>query len=157
MFGPSYRWTKSHAILGTSTSKTQPDPLCKRAIQGHSGARIQQNFFSQQSLEIGCAKEHAKYEKKHERKDSYEAGFDQNKGRQAVHFTLVNPLDRHANKKYEACAHFKSHHDAIYVVDMEGAQKNNLKFYQTVNDCVVRFDTIPRITSKRSSTSGSRY
>ena len=35
-------------------------------------------------------------------------------------------------QKYKFHKHFKSHHDAIYVVDAEGAHKKNLKFYQTL-------------------------
>ena len=36
------------------------------------------------------------------------------------------------------------HHDAIYVVDMEGAQQTDFKFYQTINGCVSCLNTIPK-------------
>ena len=35
-------------------------------------------------------------------------GFDQHKARRAVHFTLVNPLDRHLNTNHNAYKHFQS-------------------------------------------------
>ena len=46
------------------------------------------------------------------------------------------------NKQNTSHKHFKSDHDVIYVVDMEGAQKKNLKFDQTLNGSVICFDTI---------------
>ena len=48
----------------------------------------------------------------------YEKGLDQNRGRQAVHFTLANPRDKKPLKNYKECTHthFTSHHDAIYFV-----------------------------------------
>ena len=45
-------------------------------------------------------------------------GFDQNKGQQAVQFALVDVLDKKPNKKYKACKHLKSLHDA-----MEGVER----------------------------------
>ena len=64
-----------------------------------------------------------------------------NKSRRSlVHFTLV----KHLTTKYRTHKHFKSHHDANYVENMEGAQNNNFKFYQTNNGCVICFDTIPK-------------
>ena len=58
--------------------------------------------------------------------------FDQNKGGQAVHFTLVNPLNRSTR------------------LDMEGAQKKkNLTFYQTLNGGVICFDAIPKEDIKK--------
>ena len=67
--------------------------------------------------------------------------FDQNKDR---HFTLVSPSDRNPNKKHNAYNHFKTHQDAIYVADMEGAQKKNVKFYHTLSGLVVCVDTITK-------------
>ena len=37
--------------------------------------------------------------------------------------------------------HDKLHHDAICVVDMEGSMEN-LEFHQSINGCVIRFNTI---------------
>ena len=39
---------------------------------------------------------------------------------------------------------FKTHQDAIYVADMEGAQKKNVKFYHTLSGLVVCVDTITK-------------
>ena len=44
------------------------------------------------------------------------------------------------NNKYKAY----KHHDAISVVDVEGAWKKNLKFFKTLNGCALCFDTIPK-------------
>ena len=49
---------------------------------------------------------------------------------------------KNPNKQNTSHKHFKSDHDVIYVVDMEGAQKKNLKFDQTLNGSVICFDTI---------------
>ena len=82
---------------------------------------------------------------------------DHNQGRQAVHFTLVKPWDADPNNKYKASNHVIARHDAMYVVEMEGAQKKNFEFYKTINGCVVCFDTIPRsVHQKRSSASRTR-
>ena len=69
-------------------------------------------------------------------------GFDQNKGRQPVYFTLVNALGSNPNKKYKAHKHFKSLYGAINVVDMDGAQKKILKFHQNAQwlHCLFRHD-----------------
>ena len=78
------------------------------------------------------------------------------KGRHAVHFTLVNLMDMNPDKRYKAHTRSKRHHGAIHVVDMAGAQDAAFEFYQTLNDCAICFNTIPRSTSKRSSTSGTK-
>ena len=40
--------------------------------------------------------------------------------------------------------HFKSHHSSVYVVDTDGALKNNIKFNQTLNGSVISLDTISK-------------
>ena len=45
---------------------------------------------------------------------------------------LSAPLDKNPRQKNKAREHLKSHHDAMYFVDMGGPQKKNLKFYQTL-------------------------
>ena len=70
-----------------------------KTIQGHSGARMQPHFFSRQILELGRAEElhhsgYAKFENNIEERGLVPGGFDQNEGPQAVHFTLVSPLDK---------------------------------------------------------------
>ena len=64
---------------------------------------------------------------------SHLAAAIRNESRQPVHFTPSTPWTKNANNKHKAHKHFKSHHDAIYVVDTEGAQDSNIKFYQTLN------------------------
>ena len=56
---------------------------------------------------------------------------------------LYNPMDKR-HKKYKACTHPNPRHDAICVVDMDGAQQENFEFYHTLNGCVVCCDTIPK-------------
>ena len=41
----------------------------------------------------------SEYEKNIKEKGLVPGGFDQNKGRQTVHFSLVNPLEENPNKK----------------------------------------------------------
>ena len=57
MRGVSLPCRKPHALFVRSLSKKHVYPLCIRAIQGHSGDRLQPNFFSKQLLELGDAKE----------------------------------------------------------------------------------------------------
>ena len=49
---------------------------------------------------------YARYEKAIEERRLVPGGFDQNKGPQAVHVTLVSPLDKKTNKQYKAPKHF---------------------------------------------------
>ena len=48
-------------------------------------------------------------------------------------------MDKRPDKKYKACKHSNPHHDAIYVADMECAQKDNFTFYRTHHGCVICF------------------
>ena len=75
-------------------------PKVKNITQRHSGARVLPNFFSQQSLALGYGKElyHIGFAK-------YEKGLDQNRGRQAVHFTLVNTWDKKPLKNCKDYTH----------------------------------------------------
>ena len=48
--------------------------------------------------------------------------FEQSKGRKAVHCSLVSPLDQNPETKYKPYIHQKSHHDQVFVIDLESAQ-----------------------------------
>ena len=120
--------------------------LCIRAIQAHPGAKTQPNFFSQQIFGPGCQKElyqigFASYESAIKEGRLVPDGFD----KQWITSTLVNPLDKKkADNKCKVYDLLNPHHDAIYAVDMEGAQKENFKFYQMVDGCVICFDQGPQ-------------
>ena len=100
------------------------------ALQEPSKAQIQIHSFSLQILEtaIGLAK--------------YETSRTiQGTTSKSIHiFRAHGQKPRQPVQSYE---HMTLHHNAVYVVDMSGAQqKGNFKFYQTVNGCSV-FDTFP--------------
>ena len=77
-------------------------------------------------------------------------GFEGNERRQAVYSLLVNPLDNNPNKKNKDYKHLKSHHDAIYVVDMErernGRTSSSTKSSTAAWTASTRF---PRSTSQK--------
>ena len=96
------------------------------------------------------------------RKDSFRDGLAPEEGDDAIRDGAQvpklpvslgdrRPLDKNLDKKCRASKRLKPHHDAIYVVDMEGAQHENFEFCQTLSGRV-----IPRSTFERSATSGKR-
>ena len=116
------------------------ESLHMRAIQGHVGARVPPNFFPRQATRRNYSISVSQSTTNHHCKRA------RTRGRQAVH--ARQPLDKKPTKKNKACKHFKSHHDSFYVVDMEDAQKQNLKFYQTINGRGICFGTIPKEYTK---------
>ena len=79
----------------------------------------------------------------------YRGGLEGNKGRRADYFSLVNSTDMNPDNKYKAYQLLNPHHHAIYVVDMDCAQQENFEFYQTLNGCVIWFNTIPKECSRK--------
>ena len=72
--------------------------------------------------------------------DSQDIGALQEPSKAQIQIHSFSLKPRQPVQSYE---HMTLHHNAIYVVDMSGAQqKGNFKFYQTVNGCSV-FDTFP--------------
>ena len=62
---------------------------------------------------------------------------------------LSNPWRRTLTKKCRAYTHLETH-DTIHVLDKEGAQDEDFKFYKTVEKgCVVCFNTIFKEYTKR--------
>ena len=108
LLGPSHRWWKPSWKTRTNHARKQNVHLFERKVKpGHFAAGIQPNFFSQQVVELGSAKElhhvgHAKYEHAINSKAFVPGGFDQIKGRQSVHVTLVNPWYKIPEKKHKA-------------------------------------------------------
>ena len=49
-------------------------------------------------------------------------GVETNKGRKAVYFSLVSPLDPDTDPKYKPYFHLKNQHDPLFVIDLEAAQ-----------------------------------
>ena len=120
MVEPSHRWRKRHATFGKSLPKTERGPFVKiQAIHGHSGASIQSKFFSQQILELGHATElyHIRFAKSETAIEEKKARTWRLRSKTKVDKHAVNPWTKNPNKKHKAHTHFKSHHDAIYVVE----------------------------------------
>ena len=59
-----------------------------------------------------------------------------------MYFSLVSPLDPNPDRKYQPYLHMKSHHDRLFVTDLEAAQ-DSLEFFQTANGSVFCYDTVP--------------
>ena len=68
-------------------------------------------------------------------------GFRISKGRKAVYFSVVSPLDPNPDPKYKPYLHMKNHHERLFVMDLEA--QNSLGFYQTANGTVLCYDTVP--------------
>ena len=129
-------------------------PLYIRAFQGHSGATVQPNFFSQKIVETSFAKElyHiglAKCENAVQEGGPVPGGFKGNSGRQAVYVTLVNTMDKTPGKHHKAFTHLKPHRDAIYFVWRVRSKRtsSSVKPSTVASSASTRS---PRSTSKRS-------
>ena len=70
------------------------------------------------------------------------ASYGRNRGRKAVYFSLVSPLDQNPDPKYKPYIHLKCDHDFMFVIDLESAQ-NAIDFYQTAIGSVLCYDTVP--------------
>ena len=70
-------------------------------------------------------------------------GFEGNKGRQAVYFTLVNTVDRNPDKKYEAynSGSLTTKRSALWTWRARKL-KNSTSTKPLTNGCVIRFNTI---------------
>ena len=157
MLEPSYRWRKRHATFGNSLPKKERGPIVKiQAIQGYSGANIQSNFFSQQILESGHATElylirFAKYETAIEEKRLEPGRCDQKQKSPSTPSTLWTKI-RTRNTRLTTISSLTTTRYTLWT----GAQDNKIKFYQTLNGCVICLETIPRSTSSKSSTKGTQ-
>ena len=98
---------------------------------GTFGSKLQPNF-SQQILEFGFATE------------LYHGGYAEYENAIKEKFTSRSstPGTKTRTQSTKACKHCTSHHDAIYVADMERAKRKDLHFNQTFNGGVVCFDKI---------------
>ena len=139
-------WSNLNPIFGKSVWNNRTWLLCTRGtITEHSTSPKSAEFFSCSRSSNQPVRRNTKLGSWSTKKALKEgglvpSGFEGNTGRQhAVYFTLVNPMDKSPDKKYKACKHSNPHHDAIYVADMEGAQKDNFTFYRTHHGCVICF------------------
>ena len=129
--------------------KQHLDPWYIRTIPGHSGARSPPNFFSQQILEVDHAKN------LHHICARITVAI-KIKGRQAVHLMLVNPVAKDTQPQISRPTHFfLSHHDEIYVVDMEACRRGPLVLPNAQRlHCLFRHDR-QGVQQEKSSTSGT--
>ena len=80
-------------------------------------------------------------------------GQNSSKKRQTVFFTAVNPMHKNHQDPIELdltkprLASYKQkwkvHHDTVYWVDIQLAQRKGLKFYQTRCNAIILYDTLP--------------
>ena len=132
-------------VLGASNHDWNPYAFLRRtlriatcgffyisAIQGLLEDAGQSNFFTQRVLGKGYAKElhqigYTRDENAIKDGCLVPGGFHQHRGRHAVYFTLVNPVNKNPDPTFVADKHLKSSHHTIYVVDREGAQKETFQ------------------------------
>ena len=142
------------------TDPSGQEILYLRALQGHSGRNpvdpslqdnvfIPNNFFQYIYL-VGCAI------CLHSITNSGLIPGGQNSGRerQTVFFTAVNPMDKEHKDPYKLDLtkprlasykqkKWKRHQDTVYWVDIQLAQREGLKFYQTICNAIILYDTLP--------------
>ena len=133
--------------------------LYLRALQGHSGRSpidpilqdtvlIPNNFFKY-IYHVGCAIN------LHSIINSglIPGGQNSSRDRQTVFFTAVNPMHKNHQDPIELdltkprLASYKQkwkvHHDTVYGVDIQLAQRKELKFYQTRSNAVILYKILP--------------
>ena len=133
--------------------------LCLRALQDHSGRNpidpslqdnvlIPNNFF-EYMYHIGCAVN------LHSITNSrlIAGGHNSSRDRQTVFFTAVNPMNKNHKDPQELDLtkprlasykqEWKVHQDTVYWVDLQLAQREGLKFYQTRSNAIILYDTLP--------------
>ena len=140
--------------------------LYLRALQGHSGRSlidpslqdnvvIPNNFF-EYIYHIGCAIS------VHSITNSglIAGGQNSSRERQTVFFAAVNPMHENHKDPQELdltkprLASYKQkckrHQDTVYWVDIQLAQRKELKFYQTRSNAIILYDTLPSLLSLES-------
>ena len=141
------RWQVSSDISKSHTHFQWEEPMYVRALQCHSSENVYMSTFSPNKIEKGDASllYHVGFSG-HEDPIKFRRlvpwGFRISKGRNAVYFSVVSPLDPNTDPKYKPYLHMKNHHERLFVMDLEAAQ-NSLGFNQTANGTVLCYDTVP--------------
>ena len=149
----------NNKIIQCCTESSGQEILYLRALQGHSGRNpidpslqdnvlIPNNFF-EYIYHVGCAIN------LHSIANSglIPGGQNSSRDRQTVFFTAVNPMHKNHQDPIELdltkprLASYKQkwkvHHDTVYGVDIQLAQRKELKFYQTRSNAVILYDILP--------------
>ena len=97
VLGPSHRWEKPHAIFVKKTLSVKTrEPFVHTGNPGASGAPNCVEFLvATDPRAWPCEK--ALSRRARDVRDSHQPGGSKQHGRQAVYFSLVNPLDTHAD------------------------------------------------------------
>ena len=142
------------------TDSSGQEILYLRALQGHSERNpidpslqdkvlIPDNFF-EYIYHIGCAiSSHPTTNP-----GLIPGGQNLSRERQTVFFTAVNPKDKEHKDPYKLDLTtprlawykqktWKRHQDTVYWVDVQLAQRNGFKFYQTRCNAIILYDTLP--------------
>ena len=128
---PALRWRNLVLNSESQFRKQNVDLFTLEQTKGQSEARIQLIYVSQKILELGYATElyHigcAKYEKKPSKKDgSYQAASKKRSARSLLH--ALQALGQKPKHEVQGLQ-LSLTSTTICVVDMEGAQKKNIKF-----------------------------
>ena len=155
------KWQEAEAIrkrFQYCTDSSGQEILYLRALQGHSrrnpidptvqdNVLIPSNFFKY-IRHIGCGFS------LHSITNSglIAGGPNSSRERQTVFFTAVNPMDQDHKDPHELDLttprlasykkEWKRHQDTVYGVDIQLAQRKGLKFYQTISNAVILYETL---------------
>ena len=140
------------------TDSSGQEILYLRALQGHSrrnpivlslqdNVSLPDNFF-EYIYHIGCAIN------LHSITNSgLILGGHLGKEKQTIFFTAVNPMNKEHEDPYEIDLTeprlawykqktWKRHQDTVYLVDIQLAQRKELKFHQTISNAIILYDTL---------------
>ena len=134
--------------------KQNVDALYTRAIHGHSGGEHFSRIFSRGRSSSQAVRKSSSISTTQSTKKNIEETGRRLRSETKVHnqctSRLSTPWTKERTNSTRPTNTLMSVHDAIYVVDMEGAHNKNLKFDRALNDCIVSFDTIPENHMKKA-------
>ena len=131
------------------------EPLYLRAIQGRSGDAVQQNFFAQKLFEKGATQRSSttsgtrhlntpsRTPSRKEALRDWRSRF-KNRGRQAVHFTLVSPMNKNPDPQFRGLQALDAEPRRDLRCGHGASEGRTCAVFQTPNVSVACFDTIPK-------------
>ena len=118
-----------------------------RALQGHPGKNLDISTLSRKKIHKGYTSMlyHIGFSRSEDSITSgglVPGGLGTRKGKRALYFSPVPPVDPCPGPEYKPYIHWKNHHARLIVIDLEASQMS-LEFCQTAKGSVLCHDTVP--------------